>query len=304
MTKVSSYIQPPLLRTGDTIGLIAPARKIAKSDIEEAVSIIRNRGYKVLFGEHLFGSSGAFSGTDAERSDDLKSMIENDDVKAIMAVRGGYGCVRIADQLPAEALFRSPKWMIGYSDLTVLHSEYHLLGIQSLHASMPIIFPENTPEALNSLFGMLEGRLPEYKWKVRPLNRNGKATGILMGGNISVLYSLLGSKTFCDTQNKILFLEDLDEYLYHLDRMMWAFKRAGKLNNLAGLVVGGLTDMHDNTVPFGKNAEEIVREIVEKYDYPVAFGLPAGHLNDNRALMLGHSVTLQVGESSRLTFNR
>ncbi|MBN2614816.1 MAG: LD-carboxypeptidase [Bacteroidales bacterium] len=298
-----SYIQPSFLKPGDVIGLIAPARKISEPEVKKAVQIIQVHGYKVLFGKNLFGSYGSFSGTDSERSADLKSMIENPEVKAILSVRGGYGCVRIVDSIPFELIRNHSKWLIGYSDLTVLHSELHRLGVQSLHASMPINFPENTPEALHSLFHALEGSLPSYKWNTHPLNRKGKATGVLTGGNISVLYSLLGSDTFPDTENKILFLEDLDEYLYHIDRMMQAFKRAGKLNRLSGLLVGGLTDMHDNTVPFGKNAEEIIRESTDEYNYPVAFDFPAGHLKDNRALVLGHSVTLDVAAVSTLNFN-
>lgn len=302
MTK-KSYTSPPFLKSGDVIGLIAPARKISEEEIANAVQIIQDKGYKVRYGKNLFGSYGAFSGTDAARSEDLSKLIHDPEVKAIMAVRGGYGCVRIVDNIPTESIQKNPKWLIGYSDLTVLHSELHKLGIQSLHASMPINFPENTKEALGSLFDTLEGRLPTYKWPFHPLNQRGKSTGVLTGGNISVLYSLLGSDTFPDTENKILFLEDLDEYLYHIDRMMWAFKRAGKLDRLNGLVLGGLTNMHDNTVPFGKNAVEIIHEIVAEYNYPVAFDFPAGHLNDNRALLLGHSVTFEVSETSKLVYN-
>lgn len=295
--------QPEFLKKGDTIGLVAPARKISEQEIAEALKIIHDKGYKVLLGKNLFNTYGAFSGTDIERSEDLTDMFLNPEVKAIMAVRGGYGCVRVVDNIAEKVIQNHPKWFIGYSDITVLHSKLHQLGLQSLHASMPINFPKNTPEALDSLFNILEGNFPTYEWKDHPLNRKGKTSGILTGGNISVLYSLLGSDTFPDTENKILFLEDLDEYLYHIDRMMQAFKRAGKLNRLNGLFVGGLTDMHDNKVSFGKKAKEIIKEITEEYDYPVAFGFPAGHMNDNRALALGYSVTLEVGTTSKLSYN-
>ncbi|MBN2639322.1 MAG: LD-carboxypeptidase [Bacteroidales bacterium] len=295
--------QPEFLKEGNAIGLVAPARRISEQEITEAVRIIQDKGYKVLYGKNLFGTYGSFSGTDKERSQDLTDMFLNPEVKAVMAVRGGYGCVRVVDSITEEFIQNHPKWFIGYSDMTVLHSKLHQIGLQSLHASMPINFSENTNEALSSLFGILEGNLPAYEWDFHPLNRKGNASGILTGGNISVLYSLLGSGTFPDTENKILFLEDLDEYLYHIDRMMQAFKRAGKLNKLNGLIIGGLTDMHDNTVPFGKNAMEIINEITTEYNYPVAFNLPAGHINDNRALVLGHSVTLQVEAISKLSYN-
>lgn len=296
------FHQPPYLKKGDTIGLVAPARKVTKEEIQKAVQIIQNKGYKVLTGNHLFGTYFSFSGTDKERAEDLMEMLINPKVKAILAVRGGYGSVRLLDLLDDGIIQNHPKWFIGYSDMTVLHSKFHQLGMQSLHASMPINFEENTTEALDTLFSILRGQLPSYTWSSHPLNQTGNAQGILTGGNLSVLYSLLGSNTFPNTENKILFLEDLDEYLYHIDRMMQALKRAGKLNRLNGLIVGGLTDMHDNKVPFGKNAAEIILETVEEYGYPVAFDFPAGHIKDNRAIVLGQTVSLKVGSTSELYY--
>jgi muramoyltetrapeptide carboxypeptidase len=282
------------LKTGDIIGLVAPARKISEQELAKAIDIIKNRGYRVLKSPHLFASENQFAGSDAMRAADMQQMIENPEVKAIFAVRGGYGSVRIVDKIDFRPLVKNPKWLAGYSDFTVIHNHLIHLGLQSLHATMPLNFAGNTPEALDSLFDTLEGKKLHYAWERKLLNRQGSANGILMGGNLSVLYSLLGSPSFPDTHGKILFLEDLDEYLYHIDRMMMALKRAGILENLAGIVVGGLTDMHDNAIPFGKTAEEILRESVEDYDFPVAFGFPAGHQPDNRTLIMGAEASLEV----------
>ncbi len=296
-------IKPLPLHNGDTIGLAAPARKISKKELEIAVEIIENRGYKTLHGAHLFDSDHQFAGSDSSRTEDFQQMILNPDIKAILAVRGGYGSVRIVDQLPLVSLLTQPKWIAGYSDLTVFHNHINNMGVQTLHSTMPINFSTNTTEALDALFDVLEGKLPNYDFGGLVLNRPGKARGTLVGGNLSVLYSLLGSASFPKMQNSILFLEDLDEYLYHIDRMMMALKRSGFLKNLSGLVVGAMTDMHDNAVPYGKSAEKIIRETVNDYPFPVAFNFPAGHISDNRALIMGGNVELEVGEKSKLIFS-
>jgi len=296
-------IKPLPLHKGDTIGLVAPARKISKKELKSAVEIIESRGYRTLAEEHLFDSDGQFAGNDVSRTEDFREMILNPDINAILSVRGGYGSVRIVDLLPFVSLLTRPKWIVGYSDLTVFHNHINNIGVQTLHASMPINFSTNTPEALDSLFDVLEGKLPDYNFGNHVLNRPGKVRGMLVGGNLSVLCSLLGSASFPKTQNPILFLEDLDEYLYHIDRMMMALKRSGFLRNISGLVVGAMTDMHDNTFPFGKTAEQIIREAVEEYHFPVAFNFPAGHISDNRALIMGGNVELESGASSKLTFS-
>jgi muramoyltetrapeptide carboxypeptidase len=203
--------------------------------------------------------------------------------------------VRIVDGLDWRAFAKQPKWLVGYSDVTVLHSHVHQnLGIETLHATMPINFANNTPEALESLRRALFGEPMDYEFPHHDLNRKGQAEGQLVGGNLSLLYSLAGTPSDVDTQGKILFLEDLDEYLYHIDRMMMQLQRSGKLAGLAGLIVGGMTDMKDNTIPFGKTAEQIIKEHVEPYGYPVAFGFPAGHIDDNRALVMGRKIWLKV----------
>lgn len=296
-------IKPLPLHKGDTIGLVAPARKISKKELKTAVEFFESRGYKIALGTHLFDSDGQFAGNDASRTEDFREMILNPDIKAILAVRGGYGSVRIVDQLPLVSLLTRPKWIAGYSDLTVFHNHINNMGVQTLHSSMPINFSTNTSEALDSLFDVLEGKLPNYNFGNHVLNRPGKVRGTLVGGNLSVLYSLLGSASFPKAQNPILFLEDLDEYLYHIDRMMMALKRSGFLRNISGLVVGAMTDTHDNTIPFGKTAEQIVREAVEEYHFPVAFNFPAGHISDNRALIMGGTVELESGTNSKLIFS-
>jgi len=287
-------ITPPSLRKGDTIGLVAPARKISEQGLAKAMEIIESRGYKVVQGRYLFASENQFAGDDKQRASDFQQMIENPEIKAIFAVRGGYGSVRIVDMIDFSPLLKNPKWLVGYSDFTVFHNHLINLGLQSLHATMPLNFAGNTPEALNSLFDTLEGEKPHYQVASHPLNRKGKAGGMLIGGNLSVLYSLMGSGSFPNPAGKILFLEDLDEYLYHIDRMMMALKRAGVLENLAGLIIGGMTKMNDNTISFGKTAEEIIREIVKEYSFPVAFGITSGHFADNRALIMGAEVHLEV----------
>jgi len=295
-------IKPLPLHPGDTIGLIAPARKISKKELAPAVKIMESRGYKIVLGKHLFDVAGQFAGDDASRNEDFKDMIFNPEVKAILAVRGGYGSVRIVDSVPLVALLSQPKWIAGYSDITVFHCHINNLGVQTLHGTMPINFTSNTREGLDSLFEVLEGKLPNYTFGNHPLNRRGKVRGTLIGGNLSVLYSLLGSNSFPETEQPILFLEDLDEYLYHVDRMMLALKRTGLLRKLSGLVVGAMTDMHDNSIPFGKTAEGIIREAVNDYHFPVAFNFPAGHIPDNRALIMGGTVELESGSGSKLTF--
>jgi len=288
-------IKPPSLIKGDAIGLVAPARQVSEAEMQAAINIFKQRGYRPVVGQHLYDAEHQFAGSDDVRTADMQQMIENPEIKAIVAARGGYGCVRLVDKLNFDPLLACPKWLVGYSDLTVFHSHFSRIGLQSLHASMPINFAENSPESLQSLFDAMEGQTIHYQWPTASLNRSGKAVGPLVGGNLSVLYSLLGSRSFPDTRNCILFLEDLDEYLYHIDRMMMALKRAGALQNLSGLIVGGLHKMHDNNIPFGKSAEEIIHQAVDEYGFPVAFGFPAGHQTDNRALVLGAEVKMSVG---------
>ena len=207
----------------------------------------------------------------------------------LFCARGGYGTVRIIDHIDFSIFKTKPKWIAGYSDVTALHSTLHNLNISSLHSTMPINFANNTSNSLESLKQALFGNKIAYNFQRHELNRAGETKGKVVGGNLSIIYSLLGSNSDINTDDKILFLEDLDEYLYHLDRMMMNLKRNGKLSKLAGLIVGGMNDMNDNTIPYGKSANEIIAESVSEYNYPVAFNFPAGHISNNNTIILGQT---------------
>jgi muramoyltetrapeptide carboxypeptidase len=295
-------IIPPYLKQGDKIGIVAPARKISLPELQAAINTFQKWGLEVLLGKNLLKSDHQFSGTDAERTEDMQTMLDRPDIKAIIAGRGGYGTLRIIDALDFSTFQKHPKWVIGYSDITVFHSHLNTLGIASLHATMPINFNPETLQgpAIATLHDALFGTVKPITYKSSEVHRQklGHAKGELVGGNLSLLYALSGSKSDINTNNKILFIEDLDEYLYHIDRMMVHLNRAGKLSNLAGLIVGGMTAMKDNTVPFGKTVEEIIFDAVKQYDYPVCFDFPAGHVKDNRALIMGRTIELTIEKNT------
>lgn len=289
-------ITPSSLSSGSKVALVAPARKVAVSDIAYAVEYIKEQGFVPVYDEQLFLSHNQFAGSDEERAAVMQRYLDAPDIDAIICVRGGYGTVRIIDRLNFDKFMQKPKWVVGYSDVTVLHAKLQSLGVESLHATMPINFQDNTPQSLDTLFDALTGKSIIYEIEPTAKSQQLKAKSQLVGGNISVLYSLLGSDIFPDTRGKILFLEDLDEYLYHIDRMMMAFERAGKFDAIKGLIVGGLTKMHDNTINFGQPAEEIIFDRVKDKNIPVIFNFPAGHIDDNRALILGRTTEIEVGE--------
>ena len=295
---------PELLRAGDTIHILATARKIPLSALQPAIKMLQSWGLKVTLGENIKAEDHQFAGSDAERIADLQAAINNPNINAILCARGGYGTVRLLDSVDFSALNDHPKWLIGYSDVTALHSHVHTnVSLQTLHATMPINFPEDgqpntATESLRA--ALFEGSL-SYSVDAHPLNRAGAASAPLVGGNLSMLYSLTGTNSDLDTRGKILFLEDLDEYLYHVDRMLWNLDKGGMLSGLKGLIVGGMSDMNDNAVPFGKTAEEIIAERVAQYDFPVCYGFPAGHIDDNRALVFGKAARLVV-EETQVTF--
>ncbi|MDY0198750.1 MAG: LD-carboxypeptidase [Tenuifilaceae bacterium] len=295
-----NFISPPILQKGDVVGIVAPARKVSREEIATAITMLESWGLKVVLGKNIFGEYNQFSGTDSERAADFQSMIENHQVKAIICARGGYGSVRILSQIDLRYLQREPKWVVGYSDVTVFHgmlNSWYMM--ESIHGIMPINFPADGKPNISteSLRNVLFGETPTYNAQAHPFNRYGSASGYLIGGNLSILYSICGSDADVITEGKILFIEDLDEYLYHIDRMMMNLKRNGKLRGLAGLIVGGMTDMNDNTIPYGKTALEIIREMVEGYNYPVCFDFPAGHQKENVALIMGRAVNLKVDEN-------
>lgn len=295
-----SLIKPAYLKPGDTIAIVAPAGAIKdKAVIAKAVKLAQSWGLHVLLGEHLFDSDFSFSGTDAERTKDFQKVLNMPSVKAIWCARGGYGTVRIIDYLDFTKFKKQPKWIIGYSDITVLHSHLHNLGYQTMHAMMPLnmkVKEEDRLKTVKTFKRALFGKHLKYKIVSSPRNRPGEAQGQLVGGNLSILQSLLGSVSSINTDGKILFFEDVEEYLYNIDRMVYALKRSGYFNCIKGLVIGEMTDLKKNSNPFGRSVEDIVLEATKDYDFPILFNFPAGHDADNRALILGRTVKIKVGK--------
>lgn len=298
---------PDFLKKGDKIAIVATARKVSPEEIKPSVDLFRSWGLEVVTNENLYATDNQFAGNDALRAASLQQYLDNPEIKAIVCARGGYGTVRIIDRLDFTAFAKNPKWIVGYSDVTVLHSHINKnLDISTLHATMPLNIPADATAksypAVESLKAALFGNLHGYsglQLEITPSahNRSGSCKAEVVGGNLSILYSLCGSHSDIDTDGKILFIEDLDEYLYHIDRMMQNLKRTGKLHKIKGLIVGAMSDMHDNTIPFGKTAEEIVYEAVAEYDYPVLFCQNFGHVGtSNLALPLGVETELVVNE--------
>ena len=290
-------IAPSRLKLGDKIGLVAPSRKVTHDDLANSVAMIESWGYRIEYGESLYDEHHQFAGKDEDRADDFIRMVLNPEIKAILCARGGYGTVRILENLDTNLMRNNPKWIIGYSDITVLHSYFNkVIGCETMHATMPVNFKTETmpSHSWEKLRLLLIGDLIDYEIPAHEFNRTGKVKGMLVGGNLSVLYSLRG--TFCDldTDDRILFIEDLDEYLYHIDRMLMNLKISGKLKNLKGLIIGAMTGMKDNAISFGKTAYEIIADAVSDYDYPVAFDFPAGHCEPNLPLILGRNIILDV----------
>ncbi|MBT7481798.1 MAG: LD-carboxypeptidase [Flavobacteriales bacterium] len=291
-------IIPKTLKKGDKVSIISTARKITMQELIPSIKILKSWGLEVVFGENLFKENNQFSGTKKQRVEDLQNAINDNSISAILCARGGYGTVQIIDDINFSNLKKNPKWIIGYSDVTVLHSHLHNVGIATLHASMPINFVKNTEESLNSLKNILFEGKNTIEYNSQKINNIGNVNSEIVGGNLSILYSLIGSDSDINTNGKILFIEDLDEYLYHIDRMMINLKRNGKLENLAALIVGGMSDMNDNEISFGKSVIEIISECVAEYNYPVCFNFPAGHLDDNRTIIFGQQSELIISEKT------
>lgn len=296
--------KPTNLKKGDKIGIVATARKINLMELNPAIEIFRKWSLEIVLGKHIFDEHYQFAGTDEDRYQDLQEMLDDEQIKAIIFARGGYGTIRIFDKINWTKFIKNPKWLIGFSDITTIHSYVsNYLDIETIHAIMPINFKDSTQEAIQSLKSSLFGEKISYQIKSHPLNRKGFAIAPVIGGNLSILHTLSGTNADINTKCKILVIEDLDEYLYHIDRMMMNLKRRDKLSSLAGLIVGGMTIMKDNDIPFGKNALEIVSEHIQDYDYPVCFGFPVGHLPDNRTLILGRNAKFIVDEQVNLSFD-
>ena len=289
--------KPNSLVEGSIVRIISTARKISPAEIAPSIKLLKSWGLKVQLGRNLYASYNQFAGTTSQRTQDLQEALNDPDVSMIWCSRGGYGTTMLLDSVDFSGFVQNPKWVVGYSDVTSLLC--HITNnyqINTLHGTMPINVKEQFSSedvlSLNSLKSVLFGQSVSYPLPNHSLTIKGDASGELIGGNLSILYSILGSNTCSSTEGKILFIEDLDEYLYHVDRMMINLKRNGLLDDLNALIVGGMSDMNDNTIPFGKTAEEIVLNHVSELGYPVYFGFPAGHVSPNLALPFGSKVKI------------
>lgn len=315
-------LTPPHLRPGDTIAIVPTARAINVEELRDGIALAESWGLRVKLGAGIGRKHFQQAGTAEERAADLQAALDDPTVRAIWCARGGYGTVHLLDHLDLSVLRQDPKWIVGFSDITVLHNALHNLGIASLHAQMPFNIgakTEATRETLRAaLFGEMYG-VASGEWRVTgpdglPLAtrhsllatpRVGQCEGVLVGGNLSLLYALRGTPYDIDPHEKILFIEDLDELLYHMDRMVQNLRLAGWFKELAGLIVGGMNDMRDKNPddPFGKSAEQIIADALGNTCYPVCYGFPAGHIDDNRALVLGRPTRLEVNDAgATMTF--
>jgi len=296
---------PPYLKKGDTIGIVCPAGYMAMEKVAECIRVLKEEwGYNVKLGTTV-GSESAnyFSGNDKERLNDFQQMLDDDGVQAVLCARGGYGMGRIIDQIDFKKFKRQPKWIIGFSDITILHTHlYSNYYISSLHAPMAGAFNDggSANRFVQSLKAALEGKWAKYTCEPHELNRTGEAIGELVGGNLALLANVIGTDSDLKTKGRILFIEDLGEYLYNVDRMLYQLKRSGKLSKLAGLIIGGFTDMKDTERPFGKPIYEIIHDVIKEYDYPVCFNFPVSHDKENYALKIGAGYKLKVGKSKVL----
>ncbi len=290
-------ITPEFLQKGDTVALVATARKIDLVNLQPAVKLLESWGLKIVIGKTIGKEDHQLAGPDWQRATDLQEMLDNPSIKAIWAAKGGYGTVRIVDRIDFANFKKKPKWIVGFSDVTVLHSHINNMGIETLHAMVAVSAKTASPAAIESLRKSLFGEKLEYHIPHHEYNRNGKAKGEIVGGNLSVLYSILGSKSAIDYKGKILFIEDLDEYLYHIDRMMFNLKRNGYFDGVKAVVVGGMTEMNDNEIPWGKDALQIIQDVLKDYKFPIIYNFPAGHTKDNRALILGKTVSIDVNDN-------
>ncbi len=300
-------IRPPYLKKGDTILILSPAGRVGdRKRIDPATELANRWGLVVFYGNHLLSQEGTFAGADHERLEDLQKGLDDRSIKAIWASRGGYGTIRIIDELDFSEFVAHPKWIIGFSDITVLHNKMHKLGIQTIHGQMPLTLKPENPEqdkSIRSLHRALFGKKLEYRIESVDSNRMGEGRGQLVGGNLSIVYSMLGSDTDIDMRGKVLFIEDVGEALYRIDRMMISLKRAGYFKQCKGLIVGDFGLKENSGNEFGKTLEEIVMEAVAEYDFPVVFDFPAGHTDDNRSLILGSYVDVKAGpRKSKISF--
>ncbi|MFI1744859.1 S66 peptidase family protein [Thalassobellus sediminis] len=308
LNKTSTLIQPPYLKAGDTVAIVAPSGILKNriGEVEKAKALLKSWGLHAVVGKHVFNQANHFAGTDDERCEDFQNALDDPKISAIWCARGGYGAVRILDKLDYNKFRKNPKWVIGYSDITALHSQIHNEGFESLHAMMCTSLQddaETIKETISTFKKALFGNPLTYALKGSNYNKTGTATGKLIGGNLSILQTMLGSKTSMDTSGKILFIEEIGEYKYHIDRLLQSLKRAGYFENCKGVIIGDMTKIKRNTTPWGSSIEQLILDVLAEYDFPVAFNMHAGHEKDNRALVLGKTVDLTVNnEHSTIIF--
>lgn len=301
-TNTMKLIQPPYLKAGDTVAIVAPSGVLngRTAEIDRAKALLKSWNLNVVVGKHVFKKDHHFAGTDSERCEDFQNALDDPKIKAIWCARGGYGTVRILDKLDYTRFLEQPKWIIGYSDITAIHNQLHNLGVESIHAMMCtslIDKEEELQETIATMKNAVFGKPLTYILKGSKYNKPGKVVAPVVGGNLTLLHTMLGSETSISTSGKILFIEEIGEYKYHIDRMLQSLKRAGYFDNCKGLLVGDMTKIRKNTTPWGTSIEQLILDALSDYDFPIAFNMPAGHENDNRALILGRSIEMNVTES-------
>ena len=296
-------IIPPYLKRGDKVGVVAPANKVDREKTLSGTQILEKWRLEVILGLHVFNSYHQFSGTDEQRLADLQSMIDNPDIKAIFMARGGYGSTRIVDRINYNSLQLNPKWICGFSDITAFHLSLYRHDIASLHSPMPSTFHYSNSNSMEKMRQFIFGESIVIQTGQHPENRIGEARGRIVGGNLSVICTSIGTSSEISTPGNILFIEDVGEQLYHLDRMMVQLKRTGLLSGLAGLIVGQFSEMEDNEVSFGLNSNQIIHSHIQEFDFPVAYNFPIGHTSENIPIPIGMEAVLTVDENSTLQLN-
>jgi len=297
----NKMIKPDFLKAGDTVSIVAPSGLLnnREKEINQAKTLLKSWGLNVVIGKYVFNKSGHFAGTDNQRAEDFQKALDNPNIKAIWCARGGYGTVRMIDKLDFTAFKQNPKWIIGYSDITAIHNQLNIEGSESIHAIMCTSLTEDLKDIeanVTTFKSAIFGDVLSYTINSSKYNKTGITSGQLVGGNLTLLHTMLGSKSSIDMDGKILFFEEIGEYAYHIDRMLQSLKRAGYFENCKGLIVGSISKVRKNTTPWGKSVQQLILDVVSEYDFPVLFNFPAGHEKDNHAMIFGRTIQLTVSK--------